>query len=211
MSPDSANIYCRWVVNCTLGELIGFGGLPVVGGIVTLWLTDSLSPDSRSIVLYAVAVIGGLGEGAVLAWFQLRVLRAVFSGLNEPRWILATAAAAAFAWSLGYLAPTLDDLFGISTAMQIAIWVPAGALILASIGIAQARVLRGVIERPGRWIFANAVGWLLGLVWTFLLPALVPEGASIAIWIAAFIAAGILMGVTVGGVTGFTLIRLAAE
>ena len=109
----------------------------------------------------------------------------------------------------GYLAPTLDDLFAISTATQIAIWFPAGVLILLSIGTAQAWVLRDVVERPWRWLLANIVGWLLGLIWTFVLPALVPESAPMPVWISTFVVAGVLMGTTVGIVTGFMLVRLS--
>ena len=106
-------------------ELIGFGALPVAGAAMALALTDGLSPDVRTLLLYAVAVIGGCGEGAVLAWFQLRVLRDVLPDIDARRWVLYTAAAAGGAWALGMLAPTLDDLFGISAAAQLAIWLPA--------------------------------------------------------------------------------------
>ena len=70
------------------------------------------------------------------------------------------------------LAPALDDLIGLSTPTQVAIWIPASLLILCSIGGAQAWVLRGVVEQPHRWIAANLLGWLAGLPWTFVLPAL---------------------------------------
>lgn len=209
MSSIDQSTYRRWVLYCTLGELVGFGGIPVLGGALAFWLTADFSEEPRSLVLYAVAVIGGFGEGAVLAWFQLRVLRQVFPRLDSRHWVVATATAAASAWLLGYLAPTLDDLFAITAAVQIAIWIPAGILILLSIGAAQAWVLREIVERPQRWLTANVLGWLLGLPWTFVLPAIVPEGSAMAVWIAVFVVAGVLMGVTVGIVTGFVLVRLS--
>jgi len=209
MSPASSSLYRRWILYCTLGELVGFGGIPVLGGALAFWLTADLPPDLRSLLLYGVAVIGGLGEGAVLAWFQLRVLRQIFPQLNGRRWAQATAVAACLAWLLGYLAPTLDDLFGISPAAQIAIWIPAGIVILLSIGTAQAWVLRDVTQRPHRWIVGNVLGWLLGILWTFVLPAMVPENAPMMVWVSTFVLAGILMGLTVGIVTGRVLVRLA--
>ena len=208
LAKAPSTVYRRWIFYFTCGELVGFGGIPVLGGAIAFQSTASVSPELRSLLLYAVAVVGGLGEGAVLAWFQLRVLRQVIPKVSRRRWILATAVAASFAWALGYLAPTLDDLFELSPVTQLAIWIPAGALILLSIGAAQAWVLRGLIERPARWITANVLGWLLGLPWTFVLPALVPEDAPIAVWVFAFILAGILMGLTVGAVTGRLLVRL---
>jgi len=191
-----------------MGELIGFGGIPVAGSALAIWLTSALDAATQSVVLYAVAVVGGLGEGAVLAWFQLRVLSETFPALNARLWIVATAAAASIAWACGMLAPTLDEVVGLSTATQIAIWIPASLLILLSIGAAQAWVLRRVVINPGSWVVANSVGWLAGLPWTFVLPALLPESAPIAWWIAAFVVAGVLMGMTVGVVTGAFLLRL---
>jgi len=211
MTGISASPYKRWVLNCTIGELVGFGGLPVVGGAIALVLTAGLSTEIRSLTLYGFAVLGGLGEGAVLAWFQLRVLRDRFPLLSPRRWIAATALAAAAAWMLGMLAPTLDDLIGLPGAAQVAIWIPASVLILLSIGSAQAWVLRAVVEAPRRWITANVVGWLLGLPWTFVLPALLPESAPIAVWVATFVVAGVLMGLTVGLVTGYTFVRLVPK
>jgi hypothetical protein len=120
---DRSSIFRRWILYFTCGELVGFGGIPVLGGALAIHLTATVSPDLRSLMLYAVAIVGGLGEGAVLAWFQLRVLRDAIPRLSSRRWILATAVAASIAWMLGYLAPTLDDLFEISPIAQIAIWM----------------------------------------------------------------------------------------
>jgi hypothetical protein len=199
------------VLFCTIGELVGFGGIPVLGSAVALWATTGIEADLQSMILYVIAVIGGFGEGAVLAWFQLRVLRVCLPRLKANRWILATGGAASIAWMLGLLAPTLDDLFGITAQIQLVIWITGGVLILLSIGTAQAIVLRGIVERPQRWIAANAAGWLLGLSWTFALPAMLPETAAIAVWVATFVLAGILMGLTVGLVTGYTLVRFKRE
>ncbi len=200
--------YRRWVFNCTVGELVGFGGVPVLGGMIAFWLTAGLEPSTRSLVLYWTAVIAGLGEGAVLAAFQLRVLTEFIPALNPRHWVVGTALAASFAWACGMLAPTLDDIVGISDGAQIAIWIPASVLILLSIGTAQALVLRQAVENPGSWIAGNALGWLAGLPWTFVLPALLPEDAPTPWWIATFGTAGILMGLTVGLVTGLFLLRL---
>lgn len=200
-------LWRRWVVAFTAGELVGFG-VPVLGAAAGLALTQSLDPSTRALALYLIAVIGGLGEGAVLAWFQLRVLKPWLPALDPRRWLCATAIAAACAWACGMLAPTLDDLYGLSAATQIAIWIPASIIILLSIGSAQAWALAGVVERHRRWIGANVLGWLAGLPWTFVLPALLPPEAPAAAWITTFVLAGALMGATAGTVTGGFLVRL---
>jgi hypothetical protein len=106
------------------------------------------------------------------------------------------------------LAPTLDDLIGLTIATQVAIWIPASLLILLSIGGAQAWALRGVVEFPQRWLTANVLGWLAGLPWTFVLPALLPDGTPVTYWVITFVIAGVLMGLTAGAVTGAFLLRL---
>ena len=126
-------LYRRWVFLCTVGELVGFGGIPVLGGMVVTSLTADMEAGSRALLVYIVAVAGGACEGVVLAWFQLRVLRELLPRLSSRRWTLATAGAASIAWALGMLAPTLDDTIGISTSQQLAIWIPASLLILVSI------------------------------------------------------------------------------
>jgi len=193
---------------CTLGELIGFGGLPVLGAAIFLLLSAGMDSTNQAILLYAVAVLGGLGEGTVLALFQLRVLIRTLPGLNPRHWIFATAVAAAIAWAVGMLAPTLDEVIGISPGIQIAIWIPASLLILLSIGVAQAWVIRRLVNNPVSWVIGNSLAWLAGLPWTFALPALLPDGAPIAWWVTTFVVAGILMGLSVGLVTGVFLMRL---
>ena len=206
-----AELFRRWVVAFTLGELVGFGALPVAGGVLAYWLTAGLDATPRALALYAVAVLGGLGEGYVLARFQLAVLRRTALRVDEGRWARDTALAAAAAWALGMLPATLDDVIGLAPAAQVALWVPAAILILLSIGGAQARVLAGRVPRPRRWLYANVGGWLLGLPWTFFLPGVLPDEAPPAAFAGAMLIGGVLMGATAGAVTGRTLLVLVDD
>ncbi|HKI82116.1 MAG TPA: hypothetical protein VKA04_10755 [Pseudodesulfovibrio sp.] len=76
------------MVACTVGELVGFGGIPVLGGVIALWLTGGLQAGERSLVLYVVAVLGGLGEGAVLMGLTVGAVTGAFlirlSPLAQP-------------------------------------------------------------------------------------------------------------------------------
>lgn len=209
--PPPPRLLGRWVVAFTLGELVGFGLLPVLGGVVAARALADVAATPRAIALYAVAVVGGLGEGAVLAAAQTWVLREVLPGLDRRRWILHTAVAAALAWAAGMLVPTLDDLVGLGTAVRVVLWIPAGAFILVSIGGAQARLLAAHVGRPLRWLAANVVGWLLGLPFTFVVPALLPDDSPVAMFALALAAGGVLMGATAGLVTGLALRRMARD
>ncbi len=208
MDRGERRLFARWVIGFTLGELIGFGLIPALGGLLAYAATDGLSTAARGLVLYAVAIVGGLGEGAVLAAFQLRVLRDALPSLDRRRWLLHTAAAASGAWALGMLGPTLDDLVELPVALRVALTVVSSVLILLSIGSVQARLLRGLVPRPGRWLGANVAGWLVGLPFTFVAPALVPDDAPILVFAVAFAIGGVLMGASAGAITGLALVRL---
>ena len=70
MTRSGSTVYWRWVLVCTLGEIIGFGGVPVLGGALLLALTQNLDPNVRSMLLFATSVVGGLGEGAIWPRFS---------------------------------------------------------------------------------------------------------------------------------------------
>jgi hypothetical protein len=201
-SPEG--IFRQWVVACTLGEVVGFCAIPVVLGTVSFALSGGLAEAARALLLFAVAVLGGLAEGAVLALFQYRVLSRVLTGLPRVAWIRATAVAASLAWAVGMAIPTLDELVGLAPAVQTGLWIAAGILILLSIGFAQSRVLaRAGIARPSSWIFWNVGGWLAGLPWTFVLPALLPDASPVWAFGVAMAVGGVLMGASLGLVTAF--------
>lgn len=204
-------LWRQWVLRFTLGELLGFGLVPVLGGMLLWAATGHLEASARAGLIYGVAIVGGLFEGATLATFQWRLVACVVPEISRAKWIVHTAIAASVAWAAGMLAPTLDDMYQLSTAVMVAIWVPASIIILLSIGYAQQRLLRPHVRRAWRWLVANIVGWLLGLPWTFVLPALLPPGTPTWGFAIAFGIGGTLMGATAGAVTGMALLRFQSE
>lgn len=209
MSRSTSALWLRWVGAFTLGEVLGFGCLPAALGLGVMTLTKELPATPRGLLLYAVAIVGGLGEGAVVGAFQRRVLREVLPSLDGRAWVRHTAFAAAGAWAVGMCAPTLDELFTLPPAVMVALWVPAAVLILLSIGGVQARLLRGVVARPARWLWINVAGWLAGLPWTFIAPAVLPDDSPAWRFGVAFLLGGTLMGATTGAITGVLVVRLA--
>jgi hypothetical protein len=206
------SLWRRWFVTVAIGESLAFCLIPALGGALAWWATGGMGPSSRALILYGVAIVAGFGEGALLAVFQSRVLAEEIYEFPKRRWLLGTSLAAGAAWAAGTLAPTLDDLVGLATWAQIAIWIPAGIFILLSIGGVQTLILKGVIYgRQSRWLTANVIGWLLGLPWTFVLPMLMPDDAPGWIFGVAMGAGGILMAITVAAITGMALVTLLRE
>jgi deazaflavin-dependent oxidoreductase (nitroreductase family) len=192
--------YRRWVVATTLGELAAFSVPTAVWGLSAVaGLSDGAA--------YPLVVLAGAGEGAVLAWAQSRALRHELPALHVPAWMRVTAAAGAAGWAIG-LAPSAfhDALADLPVAALAPLGAAAAAVLLGAIGAAQALVLRRHVHHAGRWIGANALGWLAGLPVPFAVLAVAPgEPAARA---ACAVAGGVGMGFVVALVTGRTLVRL---
>jgi deazaflavin-dependent oxidoreductase (nitroreductase family) len=193
--------YRRWVTATTLGELAAFTVPTVVWGATAVaGLGDG--------VAYLPVVLAGAGEGAVLGYAQTRALRHDLPALAVRDWVRWTAAAGALGWAVG-LAPSAfhDALASLPTGVLAGLGAAGGAVLLCSIGAAQAVVLRRHVEHAGRWIGANALGWLLGLPVSFASLAIAP-GEPAGARVAFAVAGGIGMGFVVALVTGRTLMRL---
>lgn len=203
LADDRAHVRRRWFVAVTLGELAGFGIPSLVGGLA--WTLDV--PPRQ---MYALLVVAGAGEGAVLGSAQWIVLREVLPALSARDWVAATAGAAAFAWSLGMLPSTLGDALEDVPAVVLAPALAAGGVgLLLSVGAAQAAVLRPHVERAWRWIGANVLAWCVGLVASVsFISILVDEDTSLPAGIGVGLLAGALMGASVALVTGWFLVRI---
>jgi hypothetical protein len=82
-----------------------------------------------------------------------------------------------------------------------------GALAGAGFGAAQWTALRHHTPDARRWIGANALGWAIGLPWSYLAGASI-DGSSPAQALAIAALAGAAMGLSVAVVTGVALVRL---
>lgn len=196
--------YRRWLVAMTLGELVAFSVPTAVWGLAAVaGLGDQAA--------YLPVVLAGAGEGAVLGYAQTRALRHDLPALDARAWVRATAAAGALGWAVG-LAPSAfhDALSGLPVAVLAGLGALAGVVLLCSIGAAQAVVLRRHVHHAGRWIGANAAGWLAGLPVVFIAFAVAPNHPA-SVRAAFAIAGGVGMGFTVAAVTGRTLLRLLRE
>jgi hypothetical protein len=138
------------------------------------------------------------------------VLRRELAGFDRRAWVVATALAAAFAWSLGLLPSSLGDRLGeTSLVVLILAGLVLGAALLLSLGVAQWWVLRRYVQPAALWIPANVVAWLvgLGLSVTLMSVLLTEETTTLAV-IAIGLGAGLLMGITVAAITGRFLVRV---
>ncbi len=210
--PDAAPrlagwpLWWRWTLATATGELLGFAVPAAVGPLAVTGLSG-LPMAPRALATLLLVALAGVVEGAALGLAQWLVLRRALPPLAARAWALPTALAAGLAYILGFAPSTLGDL-GAATAVVIAAWIVVALPLLLSIGLAQWRVLRRYVPRAGRWVAANAAGWLVGLPFTFAGIALVPDGSPIGVYVIAGVVSGWLMGAAVGAVSGYALVQL---
>ena len=196
-SRAERRVAARWFWRVGAGETLGFA---VATGVAIAVILASL-PAVPSLLL---TVGGGVVEGGILGLAQYAAMPA-----NRPPrmpWLAATAGGAAVAWTLGMLPSTLGLDFGAPLT-----WVLVGAggiLLLASIPVAQALVLR----RRGsvRWAAGNAGAWAIAILWTFAPSPFIDESTPVAVVAAFYVAAGLLMAGTIAILTAPLAVRLFA-
>lgn len=151
-------------------------------------------------------VMAGMGEGFVLGYFQAHVLAKHFAAFKERTWIIATVYGAGAAWVIGMLPSTFSEQFGAMPLwLIIAIATILGVTLLLTIGFTQYLVLRNYAKNASRWVWANALAWLGGLLVVFLFIFAAPEGVVATILFSAL--GGLGMAFTMAAITGLYALR----
>lgn len=192
----------RWIVAVTAGESLGFAIPAVVGGALAL----AAAPTP---LVYAAMIVAGSLEGALLGlgqWIGFGPARPV----ARWRWIAATSAGAAIAWSIG-MAPSSLGGIDAGSPVVVGVVVVGGVLLLASIPTLQWCVLRRTVTGSGWWIPANMGAWAVGILWTVAPSPFIDEGTPPVGILAAYIVAGVLMAATVATLTGFAASRVVRD
>ncbi|MEU2254952.1 hypothetical protein ABZ540_17475 [Nocardia xishanensis] len=198
--PAGRELWWRWFVSVTIGELLGFA-VPTLAGIAA----------TRTTMLLAAAVMlaAGAAEGAVLGWFQAHVLRTVITGFVRRDWIVATMLGAVTAWTVGLVPVLTDGLAGWPPLLVVPAIAAGAALMVSSLGLTQWMVLRRYLSGARGWIAATALAWIAGLsVMTAVTTPLWQPGQPVALTIAIGVLGGLGMAATMAAVTGTFLVWL---
>lgn len=225
MSAPSPPAWGRWTLACGAGETVGMAAAAGTAGLLLATVGEPHDWPS-AFAVWAGSIAGGAVEGLAVGLFQLWVLRPWLPALPGRRWVWVTVVVAMAGWALGMAGPALvfwrvtDS--GTAGGDQAAaagppLWVmplagaAMGLLLGAVFGTAQARVLRGHVARPQRWIAANSAGWAAALA-VMMTGASIPSGP----WpwrqlLALGALTGVLAGLAIGAVTGLFLPALDDE
>jgi hypothetical protein len=221
VDPARARAFYRsWIFANGWSEAIGLGTTFLIGRSLAPWLA---SPGPGEILLGAAAavVLGTALEGVVVGAAQEQVLKRMLVGLRPGAWTAATALGAGAAWLIGMVPSTV---LGLTTSSEPSAGAPTEPPALAQFALAvllglvsgpilgsvQARVLRRHTGRAGRWLWANALAWALGIPVIFMGMDLVPwSRGGVAVAVAIYAVCGVT-GALVGAIHGRILLQMVS-
>jgi hypothetical protein len=193
----------QWLVWVSVGETLGF-----LSPAAAQLLTAAWWPAAG----YPLLVVAGAMEGAVLGWFQARVLSTRLPAVSACNWVRLTAAAAAAAWALGLLPSSSSEWQVWPVTAQLTAGGLGATALLASIGFAQWFELRKHVAGSWRWIVGSAVAWAAGLgVFLAVATPLWQPGQDWRLVTAIGIAAAVLMAGSMALVSGLVMSRLLQD
>lgn len=160
-----------------------------------------------------IAMAGGAVEGAAVGVVQWVLLRSWLPRLTASAWIGVTVAAAVGGWLLGMLPsvtlalvtaddPSAGDATGPPLWVMPLIGVGSGLLLGALFGLVQGAVLRRHVRHPGRWVWANALGWAGAMAVMFTGAGIPSEPWPWVQLVPLAAGTGVLAGLVIGAVTG---------
>jgi hypothetical protein len=181
-----------WVLACTGGEAAGIA-----------LVATAYAATSRGLMPAAAVIVAGSWEGLCLRRL----------GVALRHWVGATmlVAALGYAGSLGFV-PSGPDMAPTPADPPLWLIVPGAALIGMGMGVlmglAQGLAARRVVP-PGRWVVANALGWMPAMVAIFLPATLVTPDFPLSEVALIGAASGAVAGLCLGLVTALALPRAA--
>lgn len=203
----SRTLWWHWVRANAVGELVGLGLTGAVAAVAVL----AIEPR-WPLVAFGAVVASGAIEGTVVGLAQWRVLRDRVD-LSARRWVTATVVGALAAWAAGVTPSVLlseaggtgtEPTLPVQLALAAALGLVAGPVLAGP----QALALRGLVDRPWRWVAANAAAWACALPVTFVAPALAPAGTGAAGLGLGFAVGAFAAGAIAGAVHGVMLVSL---
>jgi hypothetical protein len=203
----------KWIINYSLGELIGIGFAATIGRLLFVTLPENsfVSPTALNIIILFVA---GIAEGFILGYIQWRSLSKFVPGFTPGLWIFVTTFSTLAGW-LFILPPGimfiafLSKISLISTYSSYLYTMLVGVMFGGLIGIPQFFIVRKYFKNAIVWIISNAVGWMLSFLIVYsallLIQYTTSSIQSFLIIAVACIASGLVQGFVTGTALHFLM------
>lgn len=204
------NSLIRWISLNSIGELIGLSWAAVICVFALNTVLDLKIYDGIYFVLILIA-IAGIGEGAILAYFQSLFLKEKLMGFQKRVWIKQTSIAAAVCYLIGTSPFIIFSQFDFVVEEQTSPgFLEAGLMSLIGgiflggiIGFFQGKVIRQYGISMKKWLLANALGWFIALCVIFMFASIPSDVTPLYQIIILAIIAGSIAGAIVAIFTWF--------
>lgn len=213
----SDRFYGRWVLANGWSEALGLGTTFLIGTAFAPILEQARELSAILLTVMVAVILGVMLEGLLVGAAQAFVLRRRLPRLAPRRWIYVTMIGAGLAWLMGMVPSTVAALSPSQVGsegtappeyLQYALAAGLGAIAGPILGSAQWIALRRHVPRAGRWLWANALAWAVGMPVIFAGMDRVPwEGTLLSRALAIYAVCG-LAGAAVGGIHGAMLTRM---
>ena len=217
MDETNRNLWGKWILANSLGELLGLGATFAIGIGLFSGLAETPGPAAALVTVGLMAATGVL-EGAIVGLAQWWVLRDAIPRLTRRAWVWATILGALIAWFLASLSMSFADFSqptdpsAVSESPQSLVLLVAAGMGLGAglvLSLVQWRVLRKQVDRAWLWLPANALAWAAGMPLIFAAVDLAQKATSTLGSIAVMAAGIALAGAIVGAIHGRALLYLA--
>jgi hypothetical protein len=215
--------YLRWILANSIGEAIGLGTTFSLGMLFAPFLTQDHHISVTLAKLLIAVLLGTLLEGVVVGFCQGRILCERLPQLRLQEWIVATALGAGVAWSIGMLPSTIVSLVTIEQSpnssppaepgaiIQYPLAIVLGLITGPILGFAQTLILRKYVDRAGRWLWANAISWAVGMLLIFMGMDFVPWERRDLLTVVSLVLVSTIAGSAVGAIHGRILLKMTVK
>lgn len=213
---EEMRLWIRWVFANAVGEAAGLGMTALVGIAVIVNVGEGTGVLA-TLALAALAILAGaVIEGTAVGTAQWSVLRSPLPLMRWRTWVVATAAGAFVAWTLGMIPSIVLSLGeepggGVTEPGDAAVFGLAflmGLVLGPVLGFAQWLVLRRFVRRAALWIPANALAWAFGMLVIFAGVDLAVSSGSGPMTVVILAVTLACAGAVVGAVHGLALVWL---
>ena len=218
MHPQDRAFYRRWILANGWAEAVGLGTTFLIGRVLAPQLESASEPMAILGVAMLAVALGTVFEGVLVGAAQERVLRQRVSRLRRWSWTFATAAGAGLAWLLGMVPSTILALTSVEStgsappepapAVRLALAVGLGLIAGPLLGVVQWTVLRHLVTNAGRWLWANALAWSVGMPLIFAGMDVVPWQGRTGVVVLSVYAVCAAAGLATGAIHGRMLVTL---
>lgn len=196
----------QWVLNYSIGELMGIAAAATIGRLMFIDLSNNYSAPT-SLFPLVILIIAGAAEGFIIGYAQWKSISLLVTNFKPVAWILTTTIAVTVGW-LSVLPPSvvfisfLSSLNLINDYYSVLYTGLAGLAFGGIISTAQFFIIRKFYRNAEAWIIANALGWMLSFMVISTALSIFPYTSSFIYNVLIIISSCIVSGVIQGIITG---------